>query len=70
MSGVKGTPSRCDGAGARRLVRGSLKTWHVYIDVASPPSLAPRLDIFVIQHLFKPHCAFVQDSAQSHLFEP
>jgi len=33
--------STCDGAGARHLVRGSLKTWHVYIDVASPPSLAP-----------------------------
>jgi len=31
----------CDGAGARHLVRGSRKTWHVYIDVASPPSLAP-----------------------------
>ena len=25
----------------------------MYIDVASPPSLAPHLDIFVIQHLFK-----------------
>jgi len=25
----------------------------VYIDVASPPSLAPYLDIFVIQHSFK-----------------
>ena len=45
----------CDGAGARHLIKGSLKTWHVYIDVASPPSLAPHLDIFVIQHLFKPH---------------
>ena len=45
----------CDGAGARHLVRGSLKTWRVYIAVASPPSLAPHLDIFVIQHLFKPH---------------
>ena len=29
------------------LVRGSLKTWHMYIVVASPPSLAPLLDIFV-----------------------
>ena len=45
----------CDGAGARHLVRDSLKTWHIYIDVASPPSLAPYLNIFVIQHLFKPH---------------
>ena len=43
----------CDGAGARYLVRGSLRAWLVYLDVASPPSLAPHLDIFVIQHLFK-----------------
>jgi len=51
----------CDGARARHLVRGSLRTWHMYIDVASPPS-APHLDIFVIQHLFKPIVAFVQAS--------
>ena len=30
-----------NGARARYLVRGSLKTWHIYIDVALPPSLAP-----------------------------
>ena len=45
---------------ARHLVRGSLKTWHVYIDAAS---LAPQLDIFVIQHSF-------QALVQRHLFEP
>jgi len=33
-------------------VRGSLRTWHVHMDVASPPSLAPQLNIFVIQHSF------------------
>jgi len=33
-------------------------------------SLAPHLDIFVIQHLFKPIVAFVQASVQRHLFEP
>ena len=48
----------CDGAGARHLVwaryrvRGSLRTWHIYIDVASLPSLTPHFDIFIIQHLF------------------
>ena len=47
--------TNCNGARARHLVRGSLKTWRVYIAVASLPSLAPYLDIFVIQHLFKPH---------------
>ena len=26
----------CDGAGARHLIKGSLKTWYIYIDVASP----------------------------------
>ena len=29
------------------LVRGSLRTWHIYIDVASRPSLAPQLNILV-----------------------
>ena len=38
---------KCDGAGARHLVRGLLKAWLVYIDVALPPSSAPYLDIFV-----------------------
>lgn len=38
----------CDGAGARYLAKGLLKTWYVYIDVALPPSLAPYFDIFVI----------------------
>ena len=27
------------------LVRGLLWTWHIYIDVASRPSLAPQLNI-------------------------
>jgi len=52
---------RCDGAGARHLVRGSLRTWHVYMDVALPPSLAPQLNIFVIQHSFA--------SSWKHLFK-
>jgi len=43
---------KCDGAGACHLVRGSLKAWLVYLDVALPPSSAPHLDIFVIQHSF------------------
>ena len=65
-----------NGAGARHLVRGSLKTWHVYIVVALLPSLAPHLDIFVIQHLFKPHrirSRFGSESfvrAVTHLFKP
>ena len=49
----KASSSDCDGAGARHLVKGSLKTLHMYIDVASPPSLVPHLDIFVIQHSFQ-----------------
>ena len=54
----------CDGAGARYLVRGSLKTRYMYIDVASPPSLAPQLNIFVIQHSFASswkHLSLCQD---------
>src|SRR5882762_4005307 len=65
----------CDGAGARHLVRGSLRTWHVYIDVASPPSLAPHLDIFVIQHsfaspwkyLFKPLSRHLSNGSSRHI---
>jgi len=32
--------------------------------------VASHLDIFVIQHLFKHHVAFIQASVQRHLFEP
>ena len=31
-----GKAYKCDGAGARHLVRGSLRAWLVYLDVASP----------------------------------
>ena len=59
---------RCDGARARHLVRGSLRTWHMYIDVASPPSLAPHLDIFVIQHSFASPLKYLFKPLSRHLF--
>jgi len=58
----------CDGAGARHLVRGLLRTWHVYMDVASPPSLAPQLNIFVIQHSFASSWKHLFKSLSRHLF--
>jgi len=61
-------PFSCDGAGARHLVRGSLKTWRVYIDVASPPSLAPQLNIFVIQHSLALSCKHLVKPPSRHLF--
>src|SRR6266700_7727946 len=63
-----GMQGLCDGAGACHLVRGSLKTWHVYIDVASPPSLAPHLNIFVIQHSFAPPWKHLFKPLSRHLF--
>ena len=57
-----------NGAGARYLVRGSLKTWHIYIDVALLPSLAPQLNIFIIQHLFALSYKHLFKSLSRHLF--
>ena len=37
-----------NGARARYLVRGSLKAWLIYIDIALPPSSTPYFNIFII----------------------
>ena len=43
-------------------------TWHVYIDVASLSSLAPHLDIFVIQHSFASSWKHLFKSSSRYLF--
>ena len=57
----------CDGAGARHLVRGSLRACCVFRRGLTT-SLAPHLDIFVIQHSFASSWKHLFKSSLRHLF--